>query len=402
MAARRRFAEDQSGNVAMIFGLSVAAMAVVLASGLSMERNTMARAQVQIAADNAVIFATREMTGTMRTDDAIEAEAIKVFRANLALGADVLDCADPDFHFDRANNRVTIDASCDSAVIGAKVLTRDELPAGAAASAMIEAGKAEVAFVFDVSGSMDDPSTASGNKKIDDLKSAARGAVATLLPTGEPVRTRVAFATYSTGVNAQGYYKKLTGVEPVAGDPQCISARNGAYEGKGDAPAPSRYFEAVSQCPANPSILPLTSNTVALNGFLDTLTPNGWTNAATGTHLGWGLVRQDWNGLWPSASKASPPSPNVFKAVVIMTDGKFNRPTDRPFERFDALCTGMKAEGIAVYTVGFELDDASAITAMNTCASPGKAKLAKNAGDLASIYAEIAREIRFKTLRLAS
>ena len=63
-------------------------------------------------------------------------------------------------------------------------------------------------------------------------------------------------------------------------------------------------------------------------------------------------------------------------------------------EQAKALCDGMKAKGVIVYTVGFALNNQQAIETLAYCASdPNKALLANNGAELQQAFREIAFQI---------
>lgn len=140
------------------------------------------------------------------------------------------------------------------------------------------------------------------------------------------------------------------------------------------------------------------------------------------------MLSPDFGYLWPSESQpAAYGADDLLKIAVLMTDGEFNTPycngviaadagsgsgsaNDKincnatngdPFAQAAALCAGMKAEGVIVYTVGFDIsDNDDVVNVLTNCAtSPAHAKLADNGGDLKTVFRQIAVEI--SNLRVA-
>ena len=98
--------------------------------------------------------------------------------------------------------------------------------------------------------------------------------------------------------------------------------------------------------------------------------------------------------------------------MIIMTDGIFNTSylsgsatsaaaqADESYAQFDALCDGIKAQGIQVFTVGFALNDARALSELANCASsPGTFFDAQTGADLKASFHSIAQKLN--TLRVA-
>ena len=97
--------------------------------------------------------------------------------------------------------------------------------------------------------------------------------------------------------------------------------------------------------------------------------------------------------------------------MIIMTDGIFNTSyltgstdpvtqANESYAQFDALCAAIKGKGIKIYTVGFDLSDARALSELQNCAS-GAAYFfdAKTGADLKAAFKAIAQKLN--TLRVA-
>ena len=119
----------------------------------------------------------------------------------------------------------------------------------------------------------------------------------------------------------------------------------------------------------------------------------------------------------PDGTGAAPADPKLHKYAIIMTDGEFNTAyagvtgtdvTNQSGTSSDdalSLCTRMKADGIEIFTIGFDLKEKSAQDTLQACASPASNGVAyfynASTGDeLNSVYQEIANMIQ--KLRLVS
>lgn len=139
-------------------------------------------------------------------------------------------------------------------------------------------------------------------------------------------------------------------------------------------------------------IRPLTSSKTELKAAIDDLEAYGSTAGALGTAWAWYMLSPNWSSIW--ASESAPGSysdlsavsatgaPKLRKIAVLMSDGVYN--TFRGWKEQDpvtvsnrakTLCTNMKAQGIEIYTVGFNLDELSgadrdrAIDTLQSCGS---------------------------------
>ena len=195
---------------------------------------------------------------------------------------------------------------------------------------------------------------------------------------------------------------------------------------------------ANNPCPSN-SITPLTNDKTVLKGQIDLLQAAGSTAGHIGVAWGWYLLSPNWGYLWPSASQPAPYSdlalldargdPLLRKIVILMTDGDFNTaycqgvisqdstsgsgsdadhincvaPNGSSFNQSESLCTNMKATGILVYTIGFNIGTgpSSARDLMTRCATDTPyAFLASTGDDLRQVFRDIAT--RIASLRLTN
>jgi Flp pilus assembly protein TadG len=215
----------------------------------------------------------------------------------------------------------------------------------------------------------------------------------------------------------------ITVVDNVA-KAKCVVERNGSEEFKGTVPGPGAWittwndatasnftnrtallsagatnggdFDAASDatkttCPEASTIVPLTSNKTLLKSTIDGLVANYSTAGALGTAWAWYLIEPDWGTIFTGSSKPEPYSkttqlgtsgqPLLQKIAILMTDGAYNTHQGVQYSDSSAkaisiqtkaksVCTAMKAKGIKVYTVGFQLgNDANAISTLSNCAT---------------------------------
>ena len=156
-----------------------------------------------------------------------------------------------------------------------------------------------------------------------------------------------------------------------------------------------RTYSASAICPTA-ALMPLTSDAEALKSRIEAFEFDGGTAGHIGVQWAWYMLSPNWASLLPEPQKPMGyDSSKVGKFAILMTDGLFN------LSYFDAsqvpnpngvyqdgkapprdaaikLCDGMKAKGIEIYTIGFDLynkgiPEASrkqAIDLLKGCASP--------------------------------
>ncbi|MDP1630694.1 MAG: ubiquitin-activating E1 FCCH domain-containing protein [Caulobacter sp.] len=241
------------------------------------------------------------------------------------------------------------------------------------------------------------------------------------------------YGTYSSGGTAYcvmagcQYYEftSATGSTEVFGISTCVTERIGLSAATDVAPSGSpvgrNYPSTSNPCPSA-SITPLTSDKVALKSQINSFSATGSTAGQIGVAWGWFMVSPNFAYLWPSGRQpAAYGTKELVKAVVIMTDGDFNTPycngviaknagtgsgssSDKincnatngdPVSQALTICTNMKAKGVVVYTVGFDVDKgSSAETLMKGCAtSTAHVYLPSSGGALKDAFAAIGRDI---------
>lgn len=421
---------DDRGNVAMIAAVAIVPLTMFVGVAVSLEAASMNRAEVQNAADFAALAMARELNETNKSDGVLKAEAWGVFLANVSAGSQGLACSQGDFDaaIDRSAGSVSITATCTSKSMLGGLVGQDEVALNVASTGAFMTGSTDVVFMFDVSGSMGDTIGASSDTKIEMLIGAANTAMDILLPDGQPHKIRVGYVTYSTGVNAYGYFNQMTGLGTYPADDSCITAREPDDTTIPDNERPSAsagYLQWVDQshsnwgsCPDEPSIQPLTNNKTALKTGIGAFSAGGWTNGPTGIAVTWYLLSSQWGGgsVWPVASTPLEAGGSGARRIaVLMTDGKFNKPHNggsesaaaaAALDRAELLCDAMKADGVTVYTIGFDVAAGSeADTIMTHCASAPVTQHKKSASDqaaLVAVYQEIAEDVLVSHLRLVN
>lgn len=204
----------------------------------------------------------------------------------------------------------------------------------------------------------------------------------------------------------------------------CVTERTGSQAYTDAAPSTARvgrnYPGSSNPCLSD-TVLPLSSDRSTLKNRIDGFTAAGSTAGQIGIAWGWYMVSPSFNSLWPSGAAAPYDTSETLKAVVIMTDGEFNTPycngvisrdagsgsgansskidcgstNGSPFAQGRALCDGMKARNVVVYTVGFQLaEGGDAASLLRYCAStPANFFLPASGGDLSDAFAAIGRDI---------
>lgn len=222
----------------------------------------------------------------------------------------------------------------------------------------------------------------------------------------------------------------------------CVSERigtNGYSEtAPGSAPVGLAYPSSDNKCLGS-KILPLTYKKDDLKSQINGYSPVGSTAGQIGVEWGWYMVSPVFGAIFPSDNRPDPyDAQKRLKVVILMTDGEFNTPYcngvvagaisgsgdanqhigcpqytgsnlrnqpvgqySNPFARSVEMCKQMKAAGVIVYTVGFDISSSSggagvdtAKEVMQQCATNSDhVYLPENGASLKSAFGAIGRSI---------
>jgi Flp pilus assembly protein TadG len=307
----------------------------------------------------------------------------------------------------------------------------------------------EIAMMLDITGSMQ-------GDKIVDLIAAAKDLIdivvwddqsqytsrVALVPFAPAVNVGDEFFTAITGKSddpdpdGDGYnyppncYNKSGNVKKsCSGDSdykvkryaRCVVERTGADAATDAAPTGAGTWlppangptTKTPSCTPDAKIVPLTKDRALLKSTIDGFKAEGSTAGQLGTAFAWYLLSPNWNNVWPVEGRPTPyGTPKVQKIAVLMTDGVYNTLQgdmygDNSWQATSALnqavaiCTGMKAKSITVYTVGFDLDSNNAKNMLKSCATSSDHYYdAANGDQLKAAFRDIA--LKISKLRLTN
>jgi Flp pilus assembly protein TadG len=221
-------------------------------------------------------------------------------------------------------------------------------------------------------------------------------------------------------------YTNTSGSDIIRQISNCVTERVGAERYTDAAPTGANTLgddypaSGYNTCDTANNIQPLTSNKTTLHGIINGMDVTGSTAGHIGVAWGWYMLSPNWTTVWPAGES----QPHAYgeqylrKVAVLMTDGDFNTAhcngvvsnnygfgsnseeincgaSPAPYTQATALCTAMKAQGITIYTVGFEITANSAPdNFMRGCAtSTAHYYLASNGTELQTAFANIAAAI---------
>jgi len=438
-----RWRAETRGNVAIIFALSVIPILSIVGVAVDTQMTLTQKNKVQAVVDSAVIFGARSMQdGASRAEVAKDVDTY--VKALLKQQSTSLNCTGITLEYEDDSQDIDASIFCSQPTTLSNLFGQRTMDFRVSSGSTYGIGKVEVAFVFDVSGSM------GSSGKMGDLKVAALEAVDTLLPaaydTAKSDDVRLAMTSYDTMVNAGSYFKAVTNKSPTRTytatyekeeevctkynkkgkckkyktvktpavtsktvKNTCVKERIGADAFTDEDPGPGAWLEAAEayydesrdrwteETCNDIGPLPLTDNRGNLRAYINGLKPYSMTAGHMGVAWGWYLIDPKWD-LWPSASAPLPyDEPDAAKAIILMTDGEFNSyfssGQGNSFDQAKKLCDAAKDEHIVIYTVAFKAPSQGQ-EILNYCAtSAAHAFKPENGQQLKDAYTMIAQSI---------
>ncbi len=448
-----RFGADRTGNVAIIYALMAVVLMLAIGAAVDIGRWLHARDQTVSAVDAAVLAGGRWLqTNADDTAGAI-ATAQKFYAQNVSSR---LPVTGDSISFAVGNDGMSMTAS-GTAYIKTPFLqfaNIDKLPLISTATTQFSQAQLavggnggenlEVAMMLDITGSM-------AGQKLRDLKDSASDLINIVVWDDQSKFTsKVAIVPFSEDIRLpnSGVLNKARGtslpstksVTTGSGFFQqtktyylsdCVVERTGTQKYTDAAPKSGQYVMAhyteqstgtgsskkgVCTVPAGAEVMPLSSDKTSLLAKVNGLSAAGWTAGQLGTAWAWYTLSPNWASIWPwSDAPAAYGTDNLRKIAILMTDGEYNTQYDANGVAVDrnayptcsnaangcsttqarALCDAMKAKGITIYTIGFELGgNQRAIDTLNQCATePGKFYNAEDGEQLKKAFRDIALKL---------
>lgn len=423
----RRFSASERGTVAILFAFLVSILFMFVGMAIDMARLLHVKQIVQASLDAAALAAARRFEEPGISEDEIKKTAKMYFEANVAsMSSSLAKLSNFQATPNSATSQVTATVEIEVPTLffpaGGSTVRNLELPPKAITE--FSQTRIEIAMVLDITGSMLETAP-DGRVKLETLKAAAKE-FADVLYSGHPRPgfIRVAIVPYSASVNAGAFASQIAG----PGSDDCVVERSGtdAY-----SDAPTDWFNRLGRmnaltawyysCPALP-VTPLTDlsttgNRAAYDVAIDQLQAVGGTGGHIGIAWGWYVLSNRWSALW-GANAGSPPSSNVRKIILLMTDGMFNsayyngglllpgslvtNPSALGSAPYQALqiCKNIKKSGdITIYSVGFATPPEAA-ELLKSCSGEANFYDASDSNKLVTSFRSIASKL--VSLRLTS
>lgn len=397
LSTATKFGQDEKGNFAIMGAVTMAMLVAGLSLAVDLSSGISANQRLQDTTDAIALLAAR---GEIEGQENLTAAAQEYF--NLTYPGQsgsriVLDS------ITRDGDAVTIVASNTQDTYFTGIFGKSGLDVKVSSTAEFASRNLNLALVLDTTGSMQ-------GSKIATLKVAGNELVKQLsnVPDDKLSVSVVPFAQYvnvgTSQVNQNWIEFPQTGGAAPNSWTGCVGSRLAPLNTRIDLNGQIPGLAGVA-CPS--ALQPLTKNLNNVKQAINGLKAEGWTYMPAG--IAWG-----WRTLTPKAPfvEASAQDQNkTDKIMVVMTDGAntrsqfsigHNGQSQNDADNVTAkMCDNAKRDGIAIYTIAYEITDGATQNLLKNCASSSEHFFnASNGSQLREAFQEIGANL--SALRLSS
>ena len=201
----KSFLNETSGNVAIIAGLAIIPIIGIVGLAIDFQLVVTKKNTVQQTLDATMIAVAREQQSGEQ-EATIRAFADNYFDTLLQANDPGIICESLNLTFLQTSEQIDGNIICRQPTTLSAIFGRDEFVFEVGSGSTFGIGQVDVAFVFDLSGSMNN------NGRLDALRTASNSALDVLLDAdNEATRdVRVGISTYNHSVNAGQYFEDVT------------------------------------------------------------------------------------------------------------------------------------------------------------------------------------------------
>lgn len=413
----RNLVTKKQGHVAILAALTILPIALIAGFAIDFQMLTTKKNKAQYTLDSAAIAGTRAYQNGA-SDEEVRQAVQTYFMSALNTTANHISCTVPSVIIEGTDVDASTECKMDTTL--SAIAGIEEMAFSVDTATTFGIGKVDVAFVFDVSGSMD-------GSRIADLKVAAHDAVDTLLVenprAGHEDDIRLSMVAYNGSFNAGSYFETVTNESSdqtysysyygnwysIPYSTTCVFERDGSDVYTDAAPGPDKYMMVPTynqlndyhnryEC-SDAEPLELTSTRQTLHDYVDALDAGGNTAGHLGVAWGWYMISPNWSSILPADAQPLPyDEPDTAKAIVLMTDGAFNIEGDKygngsSSNQAKTICDNIKETGVVIYSVAFQAPEAGR-EVLEHCASDIDSFFTPSDGQqLQDAYQSIAKSI---------
>jgi Flp pilus assembly protein TadG len=200
-----QYGRDTRANIAVIAALAILPILAIAGIAIDVQMALTEKGKVQAVIDSAVIAGSKAMQAG-KSQEQINTLVQDYVDALVNVQGSGLSCTDPELTFLDGTQNIEAEIRCAQTTTLTQLLHRDKLFFRVRSGTTYGVGNVDVAFIFDVSGSMN------WDSRLDNLKTSSKIAFDELLPDDRALdgTIRIALTTYNTNVNAGKYFDDVT------------------------------------------------------------------------------------------------------------------------------------------------------------------------------------------------
>lgn len=445
----KKFKDDTTGSILVYASLAMIPVVGFAGMAIDTARGYMLRSHLSESIDAATLAAGKSLTALD-----IETDVNRYFTLNF--GANYMNARvdGPHVNYIEDTNEIRVSATATIDTTFMKLMGRDTLDVSAKTKIQRNVRGMELVLVMDNTGSMRDSGKMTAMKnaaqELIDILYGSRETVDNFWVGLVPYVASVNIGNH--------YTNWLQGYTPSSYNPTtwkgCVEARTAPYD-QNDAPPnvqrfrpyfypsasdnnwpsvrPENHWQNDGRGPnlgCGPAITPLTAEKSIVSEAIDEMLP--WHRGGTLTNIGlvwgWRVLSPRWRGWWNGVDSELPmdyETPLMDKVVIVLTDGvnqfhnfNGNSPQGSDYTayrrrnqgvlgvtsdaavtaevntRMSTVCSAMKQEGILIYTITFQLNNATTQNLFRNCAtSPGHYYNSPTNAELATVFRRIGNEL---------
>jgi Flp pilus assembly protein TadG len=210
----------REANVAMLAAFMIPVILALVGVAVDFQNTIRQKEKVQASLDSAVLAGALQRQRGM-SEVAVRADVQQYAASMISQQGGGLVCAPITVSFDAANQDIAGTVTCEQPTYLTQIIGHDELVFTVDATSTYGIGVVDVAFIFDVSGSMN------SFGRLPQLKTAAVAAIDELLPDDRVPdgSVRLAITSYNHSLNAGPYINAVTDSQTLAADATNTAAR---------------------------------------------------------------------------------------------------------------------------------------------------------------------------------
>lgn len=211
--AARTFGAANGANIAMLTAFLIPAILALVGVAIDTQNTVRQKSKVQASLDSAVLAGALQRQRGMN-EETVKADVQGYAKSMFDLQGGGLTCAPVVVSFNAESQDIAGTVRCEQPTSLTKLMGYEEMPFNVEATSTYGIGMVDVAFIFDVSGSMN------SFNRLPQLKTAAAAAFDELLPDDRERdgSVRIAITSYNHSLNAGPYLNAVTDDQTISAD----------------------------------------------------------------------------------------------------------------------------------------------------------------------------------------